>query len=94
MASTATSVSTPTHSHPLSLEEVPSTSKSRRSRGKQAADDTRPAADYFTLKAQLENNAEQHTRLSGVNWDGSVRGYGKSAKRQSVGGRVLYVLLD
>ncbi|KZT73579.1 TBC-domain-containing protein [Daedalea quercina L-15889] len=82
MASTSTApLSTPTHSHPLSAEEAPS--RSRRSRGKQPSDDTRPPTDYFTLKAQLESNAEQHTKLSNVNWDGSVRGYGKGAKRKN-----------
>lgn len=92
MASTSTSVSTPTHSHPLFVEEAPS--RSRRSRGKQASDDTKPPTDYFTLKTQLESSAEQQTRLSNTNWDGSVRGYGKNAKRQSVGGRIIHVLLD
>ncbi|KAH9930069.1 rab-GTPase-TBC domain-containing protein [Fomitopsis serialis] len=82
MASTSSApFSTPTHSHPLSVEEAPS--RNRRSRGKQTPDDIRPSTDYFTLKAQLESSAEQHTKLSNVNWDGSVRGYGKGAKRKN-----------
>ncbi|TFY56825.1 hypothetical protein EVJ58_g7403 [Rhodofomes roseus] len=80
-SASSTPFSTPIHSHPLSVEEAPS--RSRRSRGKQPSDDVRPPTDYFTLKAQLESSAEQHTKLSNVNWDGSVRGYGKDAKRKN-----------
>lgn len=46
------------HSHPLSPDETPS--RGRRNRGK---DSDAPQANYFTLKAQLENNGR----------DGSVR---------------------
>ncbi|KAJ7239392.1 rab-GTPase-TBC domain-containing protein [Mycena haematopus] len=60
---------TPVHEHPLLHEDVPS-SRTRKSRGNQDSD-SRPASNYFTLKAQLEqNNAEP-------GWDGSVRGYTK-----------------
>lgn len=83
MASTPLAhVSTPTHSHPLSLDEGPS--RGRRSRGKQISEDARPATDYFSLKAQLESAAEEHTKHSRANWDGSVRGFGKGGKRKSV----------
>ncbi|CCM04212.1 uncharacterized protein FIBRA_06379 [Fibroporia radiculosa] len=74
--------STPTHSHPLLSDEV--SSRGRRSRGKQLSEDSRPATDYFSLKAQLESSAEEHTKYSNASWDGSVRGYGKGGKRKSV----------
>lgn len=72
---------TPVHSHPLSPEEIPS--KGRRNRATHTSD-TKPTAvagTYFALKAQLEQD------LQGTpNWDGSVRGYGKSEKGKSVEG--------
>ncbi|KAH9948602.1 TBC-domain-containing protein [Amylocystis lapponica] len=69
-------VTTPTHTHPLLQDEA--SSRGRRSRGKQNAEDARPATNYFTLKAQLESAAEEQTRYSTASWDGSVRGYGKA----------------
>lgn len=76
-------LSTPTHLHPLLPEE--GSSRGRRSRGKQTeSGDSKPATDYFTLKAQLESSAEEHTKHSHANWDGSVRGYGKGRKRKHV----------
>ncbi|CAA7267521.1 unnamed protein product [Cyclocybe aegerita] len=68
--------STPVHSHPLLPEELPS--RGRRSRAQPSSSDVRPAstANYFTLKAQLEQDASDSP-----NWDGSVRGYGKTEKR-------------
>ncbi|PPQ73760.1 hypothetical protein CVT26_011878 [Gymnopilus dilepis] len=78
MASTAQN-KTPVHSHPLSPDDVPS--KSRRNRLNPASD-SRPvssASNYFTLKAQLEQN-----NLDSPNWDGSVRGYGKTEKMKSL----------
>ena len=70
---------TPVHSHPLSPEEIPS--KGRRNRATHTSN-TKPTTvtgNYFTLKAQLEQD------LQGTpNWDGSVRGYGKSEKGKSV----------
>ncbi|KAI0750042.1 rab-GTPase-TBC domain-containing protein [Daedaleopsis nitida] len=70
--------STPTHSHPLSQEDAPS--RGRRSRGKNNEDISRPQTDYFTLKAKLDNASEEHTRYTGANWDGSVRGLGKGRR--------------
>ncbi|TFK34555.1 rab-GTPase-TBC domain-containing protein [Crucibulum laeve] len=71
---------TPVHSHPLSPEDVPSSGRgTRRSRG--STTDTRPASNYFTLKAKLEQDTPD-----GTNWDGSVRGYSKAEKRKSVEG--------
>ncbi|KAI0353672.1 TBC-domain-containing protein [Trametes cingulata] len=78
MASTS-SQSTPAHSHPLSQEELPS--RGRRSRGKPNEESPRPSPDYFSLKAKLDNAAQEHTRHTSANWDGSVRGYGKSSRR-------------
>ena len=78
MASTAQN-KTPVYSHPLSPDDVPS--KSRRNRLNPASD-ARPvssASNYFTLKAQLEQN-----NLDSPNWDGSVRGYGKAEKMKSL----------
>ncbi|KAJ7692151.1 rab-GTPase-TBC domain-containing protein [Mycena rosella] len=64
---------TPVHEHPLLPEEVPST-RTRKNRGNQEVD-SRPTTNYFTLKAQLEQqNGES-------NWDGSVRGYAPSAHK-------------
>ncbi|KAF8155369.1 rab-GTPase-TBC domain-containing protein [Mycena galopus ATCC 62051] len=60
---------TPVHEHPLLSEDVPS-SRTRKSRGNQDPD-SRPASNYFTLKAQLEQNNTE------PGWDGSVRGYAK-----------------
>lgn len=69
---------TPVHSHPLSPEEIPS--KTRRSRGITDSE-PRTTKNYFTLKAQLENDS-----ADAPNWDGSVRGYSKAEKRRSVEG--------
>ncbi|KAI5892609.1 TBC-domain-containing protein [Schizophyllum commune H4-8] len=69
--------STPVRSHPLSPDELPSSSRSRKSRSSSkqqaagsssTADLTTPSATYFSLKAQLEKDG-------GARWDGSVRGY-------------------
>jgi len=74
---------TPVHSHPLSLEEVPS--RGRRTRGSHDSDSKRPAAaNYFTLKAQLEAEGSDATVQ---NWDGSVRGYSKVDGRRSIDGK-------
>ncbi|KDR78593.1 hypothetical protein GALMADRAFT_244042 [Galerina marginata CBS 339.88] len=76
MASTHTK--TPVHSHPLSPEDVPS--KGRRNRGQQSSE-ARPAStasNYFSLKAQQE---QHHPELP--NWDGSVRGYGKTERARA-----------
>jgi len=70
---------TPVHSHPLSPEEIPS--RGRRNRGTHT-NDTKPTivpGNYFSLKAQLEQDLQD-----APNWDGSVRGYGKSENRKSV----------
>ncbi|KAJ3753419.1 GTPase activating rab protein [Lentinula raphanica] len=80
MTSYSTSISsTPVDSHPLSPEEIPSSSRSRRSRhniNHTVAENTL-ATNYFTLKAQLEGHDDG-------NWDGSVRKLGKSDKRKSL----------
>ena len=74
---------TPVHSHPLAPEEIPS--KGRRNRATTGhTSNTKPTTvtgNYFTLKAQLEQDLQ-----GTANWDGSVRGYGKSEKGKSVGG--------
>ncbi|KAF5385547.1 hypothetical protein D9757_006763 [Collybiopsis confluens] len=71
--------STPVHSHPLSPDDIPSSSRSRRSGRnasysvtKKSSLDT-PSPNYFTLKAQLD-------RKTSSEWDGSVR---RLAKRKS-----------
>lgn len=75
-------VTTPTHSHPLSLDEG---SRSRRGRGNQPLDDrVKSPSNYFDLKAQLDSAAAAHTSHTHTSWDGSVRGYGKKDKRRSV----------
>ncbi|KAL1741905.1 rab-GTPase-TBC domain-containing protein [Schizophyllum fasciatum] len=67
--------STPVRSHPLSPDDIPSGSRSRKSRGSSkqqaagtAAEPGTPSSTYFSLKAQLEKDGGQQ-------WDGSVRGY-------------------
>ncbi|KAJ3765430.1 GTPase activating rab protein [Lentinula raphanica] len=80
MTSYSTSISsTPVDSHPLSPEEIPSSSRSRRSRhsiNHTVAENTL-ATNYFTLKAQLEGHDDG-------DWDGSVRKLAKSDKRKSL----------
>ncbi|TCD66119.1 hypothetical protein EIP91_001728 [Steccherinum ochraceum] len=73
-------MSTPTHLHPLLVEE--GSSRGRRSRQKDA-EPPRTPTNYFTLKAQLETTAENQTKHTKANWDGSVRGYGKHEKRKA-----------
>ncbi|THH33474.1 hypothetical protein EUX98_g726 [Antrodiella citrinella] len=74
-------MSTPAHSHPLLAEE--GSSRGRKSRIKQDAEPSRPPTNYFTLKAQLETTAQDQTKHTRANWDGSVRGYGKHEKRKA-----------
>jgi len=72
---------TPVHSHPLSTDELPS--RGRRSRGPQG-NDSRPsstAKNYFTVKTRIESEG-----IDAPNWDGSVRGYGKTEKLKTVEG--------
>ncbi|PPQ84156.1 hypothetical protein CVT25_002022 [Psilocybe cyanescens] len=71
MTTPTTHNKTPVHSHPLSPEQVPS--KGRRNRGQQS--EVRTTSTYFSLKAQLEQD-----QSDSPNWDGSVRGYGKTEK--------------
>ncbi|KAJ6578067.1 rab-GTPase-TBC domain-containing protein [Mycena capillaripes] len=63
---------TPVHEHPLLPEDV-STSRSRKNRGNHDPE-SRPTTNYFTLKAQLE---QQNSPSGDTSWDGSVRGYAK-----------------
>ena len=71
-------VKTPAHSHPLSVDEAPS--RGRRSRGAHDADSSpRPPTNYFTLKAQLE----QDSREVKANLDGSAWGYSQAERRKS-----------
>ena len=59
---------TPVQSHPLSPEESPP--RSRRNRGDTTG--ARPATNYFTLKAQLEQGTSEPST-----WDGAPRSYEK-----------------
>ncbi|KAJ7266586.1 rab-GTPase-TBC domain-containing protein [Mycena rebaudengoi] len=64
---------TPVNQHPLSHEDVPAT-RTRKNRGiqEQSPDsEPRPTTNYFTHKAQLEQNDPD-------SWDGSVRGHSKT----------------
>ncbi|KAJ6611172.1 rab-GTPase-TBC domain-containing protein [Mycena sp. CBHHK59/15] len=61
---------TPVNEHPLSNEELPA-GRTRKIRGNHDSD-SRPTTNYFTLKAQLEQNNADTT------WDESVRGYAKT----------------
>lgn len=74
-------IKTPVHSHPLSSVEDPA-SRGRARRGQPEADSQKPNSNgnnYFTLKAKLEHDNSTHIS----NWDGSVRGYGKSESRKT-----------
>ncbi|KAG6829677.1 hypothetical protein H0H87_010517 [Tephrocybe sp. NHM501043] len=67
-------IKTPVHSHPLSPEENPS--RNRRSRTQtESGSQQRSPTNYHSLRAQYEAD-----NSVGANWDGSVRGYGKTAK--------------
>ncbi|KII84372.1 hypothetical protein PLICRDRAFT_362645 [Plicaturopsis crispa FD-325 SS-3] len=88
---TSSTHNTPVHSHPLSNDDVSSSRGGRRSRTKLDAESARPPTTYFTLKAQLEKNADREGNGDAANWDGSVRGYGKAAKRKSVDGNSVTV---
>ncbi|KAG2075404.1 TBC-domain-containing protein [Suillus decipiens] len=78
MNSQALPVSTPVHLHPLSPNEV--SSRGRKTRGAQDVDETRSPNNYFTLKNQSATLAEPENKGANIqaNWDGSVRGFGKS----------------
>ncbi|KAI0076001.1 TBC-domain-containing protein [Panus rudis PR-1116 ss-1] len=75
----ARTFTTPVHSHPLSGEE--SSSRGRRSRGSRPGtrdkdrDGAKSPSNYFTLKSQLEGSANEGSKSTSANWDGSVRGY-------------------
>lgn len=91
MASSPLLSTTPAHSHPLSNDDLPSGSRTRRSRNgsSQRLDTLSPSTprspSYHTLRADLEERAERGTRHGRANWDGSVRGQGSNGK----GGRNL-----
>ncbi|EAU85238.2 small G protein signaling modulator 3 [Coprinopsis cinerea okayama7 len=81
----STHLTTPVHSHPLSPDEAPPSTRGRRTRGSQGpGSEPRPASNYFTLKAQLEQDSHSPRQS---NWDGSVRGYGKADKNKTVDAR-------
>lgn len=82
---------TPVNSHPLSAEDVTSSSRGRRPRGKellsQNSNGKPGSSTYLTIAGQSVSQGSDgsgHHSLNGVapparmgNWDGSVRGYGK-----------------
>lgn len=67
---------TPVHSHPLLPDEIPSRGRRTGSRPNTDSDPPRQTGNYFTLRAQLENDTKE-----APNWDGSVRGYSKTEKQ-------------
>lgn len=80
MVSPSLQASTPVHLHPLSPDELPPTSRSRRPRAPTqdgATTDNPTQNSYFTLKADVGNTDARQ------NWDGSVRGLGKATRRDS-----------
>lgn len=85
MNSQAAPITTPVHSHPLSPNEI--SSRGRRTRGAQDVDETRSPNNYFTLKTQSEALAEPENKGANIraNWDGSVRGFGKTDASGSSG---------
>ncbi|PBK72497.1 TBC-domain-containing protein [Armillaria solidipes] len=73
---------TPVHSHPLSPDEIHSSSRSRIRPPRDA--DTRPTSNYFTLKSQFENDA-----VTAPSWDGSVRGHRKARRLSALSADVF-----
>lgn len=76
----ASASSTPVDSHPLSPDEILSSSRSRRNRVSNHSTQNALPTNYFTLKAQLE----QH-QYDNDTWDGSVRRLAKSDRQNSLG---------
>ncbi|KZT02541.1 TBC-domain-containing protein [Laetiporus sulphureus 93-53] len=74
-------VSTPTHTHPLLLDEA--LSRGRKLRSTQLSEDRKPSVDYFSLKAQVEHSIEEHAGYNSDSWDGSVRGFGNGGRRKT-----------
>ncbi|KAI0310088.1 rab-GTPase-TBC domain-containing protein [Amylostereum chailletii] len=71
---------TPVHSHPLLSEDASSRRRNNRStprRQEATTTATETTRNYFTLKAQLEEDAKSGSQHTEANWDGSVRGYGR-----------------
>ncbi|KAI0777008.1 rab-GTPase-TBC domain-containing protein [Irpex lacteus] len=77
MATSSATIKTPTHAHPLLADDLTGSSRGRRRTGH---DERQSSNNYFTLRAQLENKADEAG--SSANWDGSVRG--KTVKRKSI----------
>ncbi|KAJ3911896.1 GTPase activating rab protein [Lentinula edodes] len=75
----ASASSTPVDSHPLSPDEILSSSRSRRNRVSNYSTQNALPTNYFTLKAQLE----QH-QFDNDTWDGSVRRLAKSDRQNSL----------
>ncbi|KAF8826359.1 hypothetical protein HHX47_DHR5000034 [Lentinula edodes] len=75
----ASASSTPVDSHPLSPDEILSSSRSRRNRVSNLSTQNALPTNYFTLKAQLE----QH-QYDNDTWDGSVRRLAKTDRRNSL----------
>ncbi|KAJ4492712.1 rab-GTPase-TBC domain-containing protein [Lentinula edodes] len=75
----ASASSTPVDSHPLSPDEILSSSRSRRNRVSNHSTQNALPTNYFTLKAQLE----QH-QYDNDTWDGSVRRLAKSDRQNSL----------
>ncbi|KDQ59101.1 hypothetical protein JAAARDRAFT_33831 [Jaapia argillacea MUCL 33604] len=76
-------VTTPVHSHPLSLDDLPSSRSGRRTRAKQDSAHGKATTSYFTMRGQVEGNTDRGTLPTRADWDGSVRGYGKANRRKS-----------
>jgi hypothetical protein len=75
----------PVHSHPLLADDLPSRGRRSRPSSRQDQGDPPPAdgantrtPNYFTLKDRLDAKAQTGSSNGRANWDGSVRGYGKS----------------
>ncbi|KAJ7871591.1 rab-GTPase-TBC domain-containing protein [Mycena leptocephala] len=84
MASGSINLKTSVHEHPLLHEDVSPSGRTRKRGGNttinQDGDASRPQTNYFTLKAQLEQqqaSANGNGDDGGASWDGSVRGYAK-----------------
>ncbi|KZT27218.1 TBC-domain-containing protein [Neolentinus lepideus HHB14362 ss-1] len=84
MTMNSSPLATPAHSHPLSSDDGTSRG-GRRTRGNQDSEHTRTATSYFTLKS-TESKGALRVGNSGANWDGSVRGYGKTDKQKALKG--------
>jgi hypothetical protein len=84
-SSSTAQVATPVHSHPLSADDLPSRGRRTRPGTRPVQTDpphsdsvNTPTPTHSTIKERIDANAQVGSGHSHANWDGSVRGYGKT----------------